>query len=1054
MWTTGDHYRVKMEQEADQEERDQEEERGLHQHRELDLSRVRSQAEDRSAGLPRVLQQSPDPVPEDDEEEVVAPKRQHLEYQERRDPSSPACTPNSSALQHIPLHISSPMDSHRTSRSSPSPQGQWTTDYMQEASRAGAASGNSPLDHSRHVGRGTVDGPQRPAQTSLPTTLGGHDVLAPPEAADPPQGHRTLSQQSALKCLVCGDKSSGVHYGVLACEGCKGFFRRALQNVGDPARKKCFYNKNCEINMQTRNRCQYCRLQKCLGLGMSRSAAKLGRRSRKMREMIRSIEDTQTEQALHGLLSLNADSNSSRSPVSPSGAAASSPSVVSLTGVSLPVSLAMVSSAAEATQSGNNMMYTTSVLNDPASQSSMAALTILLKQRSSMGGGLIGQPMVAADPRLQALHLPHSNSSTPTSSTPTSTHSANGRSTSTWTDIRSEGAADEDKPLMLKVERGGSSSASLRESILGSRRSPPSPAHHHHHLPLSDLASSRHPRASTLACSCSSPSSSSAAVTLMSMVAASGRDRSGSLGQDSVVSSLLRSPPQLQYTLTPQLVIKGEGGQVVVKTEAGVTDVHSASIISSSSSAYSGSAIIGGGRHGLQKLHPMAHVPLPASVSQSPSVIVQNASLDLRKRPDDYISRSPIKKRPYIPSDLQEEEEDLEGEGGEPSGGDSSPQPFSDTLRPPPKQRRLSNTPLHLYRDHQVSSQSPDMYMGSAGLRAPDSYSGRYDMMKEVLHPGVNSLASDLHLPHYLSSSSSTSSSSQVTRAKATPSSSVSQSTSAISKRHEDEAKLTVPYMISRLHESYNATFTFLKVRLLEMKQKLREYLHQNTMERMIGRIISENLNPPENVQPDSQIGETCWQGFQMRLNRTIQDVVHFAKKLPGFAALDQDDQISLIKGGCFEVACVVCAPFIDGESNTIYLLGNSTIVRRDDMKKGFPLGDHFVELLFNLSVRFNAFQLHDTEKALFSALVLISPDRPGLRNRDKVSRLQELLIQALQAEITTGHPDEGGLFPRLLMSISSLRELGVEHRRMLESLKGQMSFDHDLYAETFDLIP
>ena len=58
---------------------------------------------------------------------------------------------------------------------------------------------------------------------------------------------------------------------IFLCVCVQGFFRRALQNVGDPARKKCFYNKNCEINMQTRNRCQYCRLQKCQALGMSRS---------------------------------------------------------------------------------------------------------------------------------------------------------------------------------------------------------------------------------------------------------------------------------------------------------------------------------------------------------------------------------------------------------------------------------------------------------------------------------------------------------------------------------------------------------------------------------------------------------------------------------------------------------------------------------------------------------------------------------------------------------------------------------------------------------------
>jgi hypothetical protein len=52
--------------------------------------------------------------------------------------------------------------------------------------------------------------------------------------------------------------------------------------------------------------------------------------------------------------------------------------------------------------------------------------------------------------------------------------------------------------------------------------------------------------------------------------------------------------------------------------------------------------------------------------------------------------------------------------------------------------------------------------------------------------------------------------------------------------------------------------------------------------------------------------GEVCWQGFQSLLNTTIQDTVTFAKKVPGFSRLQQEDQISLIKGGCFEVCQIV----------------------------------------------------------------------------------------------------------------------------------------------------
>lgn len=75
------------------------------------------------------------------------------------------------------------------------------------------------------------------------------------------------AQIEIIPCKVCGDKSSGVHYGVITCEGCKGFFRRSQSSV---VNYQCPRNKNCIVDRVNRNRCQYCRLQKCLRLGMSR----------------------------------------------------------------------------------------------------------------------------------------------------------------------------------------------------------------------------------------------------------------------------------------------------------------------------------------------------------------------------------------------------------------------------------------------------------------------------------------------------------------------------------------------------------------------------------------------------------------------------------------------------------------------------------------------------------------------------------------------------------------------------------------------------------------
>ncbi|XP_071748157.1 probable nuclear hormone receptor HR3 isoform X5 [Lepeophtheirus salmonis] len=91
------------------------------------------------------------------------------------------------------------------------------------------------------------------------------------------------TQIEIIPCKVCGDKSSGVHYGVITCEGCKGFFRRSQSSV---VNYQCPRQKNCIVDRVNRNRCQFCRLQKCLALGMSRDAVKFGRMSKKQREKV------------------------------------------------------------------------------------------------------------------------------------------------------------------------------------------------------------------------------------------------------------------------------------------------------------------------------------------------------------------------------------------------------------------------------------------------------------------------------------------------------------------------------------------------------------------------------------------------------------------------------------------------------------------------------------------------------------------------------------------------------------------------------------------------
>ncbi|XP_018084983.1 retinoic acid receptor RXR-alpha isoform X3 [Xenopus laevis] len=82
-------------------------------------------------------------------------------------------------------------------------------------------------------------------------------------------------------CAICGDRSSGKHYGVYSCEGCKGFFKRTVRK---DLTYTCRDSKDCMIDKRQRNRCQYCRYQKCLAMGMKREVQEERQRGKERNE--------------------------------------------------------------------------------------------------------------------------------------------------------------------------------------------------------------------------------------------------------------------------------------------------------------------------------------------------------------------------------------------------------------------------------------------------------------------------------------------------------------------------------------------------------------------------------------------------------------------------------------------------------------------------------------------------------------------------------------------------------------------------------------------------
>lgn len=191
----------------------------------------------------------------------------------------------------------------------------------------------------------------------------------------------------------------------------------------------------------------------------------------------------------------------------------------------------------------------------------------------------------------------------------------------------------------------------------------------------------------------------------------------------------------------------------------------------------------------------------------------------------------------------------------------------------------------------------------------------------------------------------------------------------------------------------------------------------------------------PLNPNPQPLTGQQeLLQDFSKRFSPAIRGVVEFAKRIPGFSLLAQDDQVTLLKAGVFEVLLVRLACMFDAHTSTMICL-NGQLLKRDAIHNSSN-ARFLMDSMFDFAERVNALRLSDAEIGLFCSVVVIAPDRPGLRNTELIDKMHGRLRTALQTVMQQNRPGHPDLCAELMKKVPDLRTLNTLHSEKLLAFK------------------
>ncbi len=225
-----------------------------------------------------------------------------------------------------------------------------------------------------------------------------------------------------------------------------------------------------------------------------------------------------------------------------------------------------------------------------------------------------------------------------------------------------------------------------------------------------------------------------------------------------------------------------------------------------------------------------------------------------------------------------------------------------------------------------------------------------------------------------------------------------------------------------------------------EMREKLSEVI----------KAFHSSFDGPMERNPDPRPSST---DFLNMADTSIRRLVKMAKHLRVFRRLEQDDQISLLKGSVVEVLILRSSKMFD--AGTMGWFVNKAGKQHMLSAAALQMENKDSMSFFMQYQKFASSVVMVTKKdpivlMLMIVITVLSADRVRPATVTAVTEAQEHYAQLLSAYIKIKFPGNDLMFPRVLQKLADIRDLNETHNKMLMHMNVEQL--EPLILEIFDV--